>query len=102
MGLHPKEEVAEGEYLLQRAEAEVGIADAAASPHAAEAHRALARVYLGRLFGDETEQQRWRPSDEDDDRDEVRRMFLQRLGDGLDEQGALADCSGFGDLLARL
>lgn len=53
MGFSPAHPVSDSEYLLERAEAELRLADAASNAAAAEAHRALASAYLGRVFSED-------------------------------------------------
>lgn len=51
MGLLPKSDVPDSDYLFQRAQAEAACA-ACADPEAAKAHQRLASQYLDRLFGE--------------------------------------------------
>lgn len=53
MGFSPAHPVSDCEYLLERAEAELRLADTAGNAAAAEAHRALASAYLGRVFSED-------------------------------------------------
>ncbi|QAY78773.1 hypothetical protein [Sphingosinicella sp. BN140058] len=51
MGLLPKSDVPDSDYLFERAQAEAACA-ACAEPEAAKAHQRLASQYLDRLFGE--------------------------------------------------
>lgn len=57
LGFSPKRPMPDCDYFLNRAEAELRLAEAAANAKAAEAHRALASAYLGRVFSEEGEGQ---------------------------------------------
>jgi hypothetical protein len=52
MGLSSKRKVADSDYLLERAEAEVQLVEKARSEQAAATHQKLASAYFDRLFSD--------------------------------------------------
>jgi hypothetical protein len=50
MGIQPKQEVPDSDYLLERVVAEANLAEAASSPESAAIHHKLASAYLDRAL----------------------------------------------------
>jgi hypothetical protein len=50
MGIQPKQEVPDSDYLLERVVAEANLAEAASSPESAAIHHKLASAYLDRVL----------------------------------------------------
>ena len=63
MSLSPRSAVADGDYFLDRANAEIEAADRSPGDRASILHRKLASLYLDRVFGERAEPDpEWHPS----------------------------------------
>lgn len=104
MGFSPAHPVTDCEYLLSRAEAELRLAEATTNDKAAEAHRALAGAYLGRVFSEDSKDPgdlwQWLRAAREK-REALASIFQAEPARLAPTNGSIPD-EGFSDILGRL
>lgn len=103
MGFFPTRPVPDADYLISRAEAEIQMADRAASAVPAEVHHKLASAYLGKLFKDPKScGETLKHGEIEQTKRAAMAAIFQKLADVLNDPDAEISVADYEELLGRL